>query len=108
VLETAFSSVFQIVDAGKISVVRLIESLTAGPAAILRKDLGSLKKGFSADVAIIDPGSKWVVNPEQFESKSVNSPLAGVELAGRVVTTIYQGETVFDLNASGVFSEAKQ
>jgi hypothetical protein len=31
-----------------------------------------------------------------------------VELAGRVVTTIYQGETVFDLNASGVFSEAKQ
>ena len=98
VLETAFSSVFALVDAGKISVVRLIESLTAGPAAILRRDLGSLKKGFSADVAIIDPGSKWIVNPEQFESKSVNSPLAGVELTGRVVTTIYQGETVFDLS----------
>jgi dihydroorotase len=76
----------------------LIESLTAGPAAILRKDLGSLKKGFSADVAIIDSGSAWVVDPAQFESKSVNSPLAGVELTGRVVQTIYQGETVFDLN----------
>ncbi|MGY8880538.1 MAG: amidohydrolase family protein, partial [Dehalococcoidia bacterium] len=108
VLETAFSSVFQLVDAGKISVVRLIESLTSVPATILRKDIGSLKKGFSADVVVIDPGSKWIVNPEQFESKSVNSPLAGVELTGRVVTTIYQGETVFDLNASGVFSEAKQ
>ncbi len=98
VLETAFSSVFQLVDPGKLSIVRLIESLTAGPAKILRKDLGSLKKGFSADVAIIDPGSKWVVDPTLFESKSVNSPLAGVELEGRVVTTIYQGETVFDLS----------
>ena len=96
VLETAFSSVFQLVDAGKISVVRLIESLTAGPAAILHKDIGSLKKGFYADVVVIDPGSKWIVNPAQFESKSVNSPFAGVELAGRVVMTIYQGKTVFD------------
>jgi dihydroorotase len=99
VLETAFSSVFALVDAKKISITRLIESLTTGPAAILGRDLGSLKKGFSADVAIIDPGSKWVVNPDEFVSKSANSPLAGVELTGRVVQTIYQGETVFDLNS---------
>jgi len=97
VLETAFASVFGLVDTGKISIQRLIESLTSGPAAILRKDLGSLKKGFSADVTIIDPGAKWIVEPEKFESKSVNSPLGGVQLTGRVVTTIYQGETVFEL-----------
>jgi dihydroorotase len=100
VLETAFASVFGLVDAGKISVVRLIESLTAGPAAILRKDLGSLKKGFSADVVIIDPGSEWVVDPTKFESKSVNSPLGGLELTGRVVQTIYQGETVFEISGA--------
>jgi dihydroorotase len=107
VLETAFASVFALVDAGKISVGRLIESLTAGPAAILGRDLGSLKKGFSADVTIIDPGSQWLVIPEEFASKSVNTPLRGVELTGRVVTTIYQGETVFDLQsgAIGTFSE---
>ena len=102
VLETAFSSVFSLVEAnsGKLSVGRLIESLTAGPAAILDRELGSLKKGFSADVVLIDPGMKWTVNPEAFASKSVNTPLAGVELTGRVVTTIYQGETVFDLRTS--------
>lgn len=98
VLETAFSSVFQLVDTGKISVVRLIESLTVGPAAILQKNLGSLKKGSDADVVVIDPGSKWIVNPEEFASKSVNTPLTGVELAGRVLTTIYQGDIVFDLS----------
>jgi len=100
VLETAFSSVFALVDAKKMSITRLIESLTAGPAAILGRDLGSLKKGLSADVVIIDPGSKWVVNPDEFVSKSANSPLDGVELTGRVVQTIYQGETVFDLNSA--------
>jgi dihydroorotase len=108
VLETAFSSVFQLVDTGKISVVRLIESLTSGPAAILHKDLGSLKKGFYADVVVIDPGRNWIVNPDQFESKSENSPLTGVELTGRVVTTIYQGDTVFDLSDVVASAGAKQ
>jgi len=97
VLETAFSSVFELVGSSKISLSRLIESLTAGPAKILNHDLGSLKQGFSADVAIIDPNSKWVVDSKEFVSKSANSPLVGVELTGRVVRTIYQGETVFDM-----------
>ncbi len=96
VLETAFSSVFGLVTSGKISLTRLIESLTAAPAAITGKNLGTLKKGFSADLALIAPKQKWIVDPEQFVSKSVNSPLEGMELTGQVVTTIYQGETVFD------------
>jgi len=100
VLETAFSSVFELIVSSKISLTRLIESLTAGPAQILKRDLGSLKQGFSADVAIIDPNNKWTVNPKEFVSKSANSPLAGVELTGRVVRTIYQGETVFDMVTS--------
>ncbi len=99
-LETAFSSIFSLVDSRKISLGRLIESLTAGPAAILGRELGSLKKGFSADVTLIDPDRKWTVDPEVFASKSVNSPLAGVELTGRVVTTIYRGGTVFDAKTS--------
>ena len=99
-LETAFSSVFELVGSSKISLTRLIESLTTGPAQILNRDLGSLKQGFSADVAIIDPDSKWLVNPKEFVSKSANSPLAGVELTGRVVRTIYQGETVFEMVTS--------
>ena len=103
VLETAFSSIFTLVDVGPkmLSLGRLIESLTAGPAAILGRDLGSLEKGYSADVTLIDPEMKWTVNPQAFASKSVNTPLAGVELTGRVVITIYQGTTVFDLRNHG-------
>ena len=103
VLETAFSSIFTLVDVDPkmLSLGRLIESLTAGPAAILGRDLGSLEKGYSADVTLIDPEMKWTVNPQAFASKSVNTPLAGVELTGRVVITIYQGTKVFDLRNHG-------
>jgi len=106
VLETALSMVFDLVTSDRISLTRIIESLTSGPAAILGKDLGSLKKGFSADVAIIDPEAQWVVEPEQFASKSVNTPLNGVKLTGRVVQTIYQGETVFDLSTQSASTGA--
>jgi len=103
VLETAFSSIFTLVDldSAGLSLVRLIESLTAGPAAILGRDLGTLNNGFSADVTLIDPEMKWTVDPEGLASKSVNTPLAGIELTGRVVATIYRGMTVFDLRAHG-------
>ncbi len=75
--------------------MRLIESLTTLPASILGRDLGRLRKGFPADVTLIDPLARWVVDPSTFASKSVNTPLAGVEMTGRVVRTIYQGKTVF-------------
>ncbi len=94
-LETAFSSVFDLVNNGQISLVRLIESLTTHPASILGRDVGRLRKGFPADVTLIDPFNLWVVDPSTFASKSVNTPLNGVELTGRVVRTIYQGKTVF-------------
>ena len=95
VLETAFSSVFALVNSKKISLVRLIESLTTRPASILGRDLGRLRKGFPADITLIHPSALWVVDPSTFASKSVNTPLAGVEMTGRVVRTIYQGKTVF-------------
>ena len=95
VLETAFSSVFALVNSKKISLVRLIESLTTRPASILGRDLGRLRKGFPADITLIHPSALWVVDPSTFASKSVNTPLAGVELTGRIVRTIYQGKTVF-------------
>ena len=94
-LETAFSSVFALVNSKKISLVRLIESLTTRPASILGRDLGRLRKGFPADITLIHPSALWVVDPSTFASKSVNTPLAGVEMTGRVVRTIYQGNTVF-------------
>ena len=97
VLETAFGSLYSLVDEGAVALPLLIERLTAGPARILGRKLGALREGWPADVVLIDPESKWTVDPDEFASLSRNTPLTGVTLKGRVVTTICRGRIVHDL-----------
>ena len=97
VLETAFGSLYSLVDEGALTLPVLIERLTSGPARILGRKLGALRQGWSADLVLIDPESKWTVDPDEFASLSRNTPLTGVTLKGRVVTTICRGRIVHDL-----------
>jgi dihydroorotase len=59
---------------------------------------GTLTAGVDADVIMIDPGARWTVEPEGFRSKSGNTPLAGIELTGRVTHTIVGGEVRYQLS----------
>ena len=95
-LETALGQVMGLVHDGCLDLPTLIGRMTAAPAAVLGRELGSLRKGFSADIVILDPDSEWEVDPALFASKSVNTPLAGVVLKGRVVRTIYAGAVVYE------------
>jgi dihydroorotase len=95
-LETAFGQVMSLVHAGRTGLPTLIERMTAGPARVLGLELGSLKRGWAGDVVLFDPDAEWTVDPEQFASKSRNTPLSGVKLKGRTVATVYAGRVVFD------------
>ena len=99
-LETALAAVLSLVHTDAVSLTRLIESLTLGPARLLGDrapaGLGTLAKGAPADIALIDPDAEWVVEPAHFVSKGKNTPLAGVILKGQVVKTIFGGSVVFD------------
>ena len=97
VLETALGSVLSLAHDGRVPLMRIIESLTIAPAEFLRRsDLGSLKPGSAADVAIFNPNAEWTVDAESFISKGKNSPLHGATLKGRVMMTIANGEIVYD------------
>jgi dihydroorotase len=99
-LETALGAVLALVHSGAVPLARLIESLTLGPAKLLGDrapaGLGTFSKGAPADVVLIDPKAEWTVEPEAFVSKGKNTPLAGATLTGRVVTTIFGGQVVFE------------
>jgi dihydroorotase len=78
-----------------------IRALTVGPVHALGLDgriemLGTLSPGALGDVAIIDPGVEWTVEPGLFASKGKNTPLAGRMLKGRVVAAVYGGNVAFD------------
>ncbi len=71
---------------------RLVGMLSTRPAALLQVSGGSLSAGSVADITIIDAQREWTIEPEQFRSKSRNTPFAGWPVRGRAVCTIVAGE----------------
>jgi len=99
-LETAFGLCMTLVHSGALELLTLIEQLTAGPVRALGlersvPDLGSLAEGAPGDIVLLDPDAEWTVEPERFASKGKNTPMAGRALKGKVVATVYNGETVW-------------
>ncbi|MFH1458964.1 MAG: dihydroorotase [Candidatus Omnitrophota bacterium] len=98
-LETAFGlGMTNLVIPGHLSLAELIEKMSYNPACILKLEhKGKIEAGFDADITIVDPETKWIVNSANFFSKSKNSPFIGKELAGRIKATIVGGKKVFEL-----------
>jgi len=74
---------------------QLIAKFTAGPAAVLGLDIGTLAPGQAADITILDLNSKHVIDKEQFYSKSRNTPFHGWETRGKVAATIVDGKFIY-------------
>jgi dihydroorotase len=80
-----------------ITLGRLVELLSAGPARILKVEGGTLAIGSRADVTLLDLERGFRVEPQAFLSKGKSTPFAGWELRGRAVRTIVGGATVWAL-----------
>jgi len=93
--DTAVGSLMWLVQSKQLTLTELIACLTAKPAAILHKPLGSFVLDTIANVTIIDPTKEWVVDVNEFVSMGKNTPLAGLKLTGKVVATIYQGNLCY-------------
>ena len=82
-----------LIEPGHLTWPKLISKLTIGPAQILGLEgRGTLAPGVEADVAVIDPETRWIIDPDRFASKSRNTPLAGREMRGRVRFAIVDGQ----------------
>ncbi len=66
------------------------------PAKIFNLPGGTLAPGSSADVVVFDPAAEWTVRPEEFFSRSRNTPFGGRRLRGRADATIVRGQVVFE------------
>ncbi len=93
-LETALSlGITHLVEPGYLTMVQLMEKMSYNPAKLYRLDKGYIQEGVDADLVIIDPKQRWIV--DEFESKSKNSPFIGDELVGKVKYTICNGLVVY-------------
>jgi dihydroorotase len=94
-LETALGLSLELVHAGRISLVRMIELLTTGPARILGLPSGTLAPGSPADITIFSTSRVWTYDVNRSCSKSRNSPFHGREFRGGPVATIVDGNIVW-------------
>jgi dihydroorotase len=95
-LETALGlAVSELVDPGLLSLRDLVNRMSVMPARIFNLDGGTLAPGAPGDVVVFDPAAEWLVRPEEFYSKSRNTPFAGRRLRGRAQATIVRGQLVF-------------
>jgi len=95
-LETAVGLAFDLVHRGVIDLERVVAMCSTNPARIFGlTDRGSLKKGFHADVTILDPQHRWVFDVTRSKSKSRNTPFNGRAMQGAAVATIVGGRLVY-------------
>lgn len=91
-LETALGLILtELVHPGHLGLVYALRAMSLNPCLILKLPFGRLMEGGPADLVCIDLKKTWVVNPDQFASKSRNTPFAGRRLKGKAVHTLVNG-----------------
>jgi dihydroorotase len=94
-LETALGAILtELVETGRLSMVRAVTSMSAAPAAILglEEHGGPVTPGRPANLVAFDPAEAWVVGERSFASRGRNSAFLGRTLRGRVLHTVLRGE----------------
>jgi dihydroorotase len=86
-----------LIEPGHLDWPAVIRKLTINPATLLGIPKGTLRPGADADVTLIDPEARWTIDPNQFRSKSRNTPYGGWEVRGRAHTVIVMGEVRYTL-----------
>ncbi len=77
------------------TLLRVMELMSSVPDRLLGFDSKAIVAGNWADCFVFDPNESWIVNKNDFASKSKNSPFLGQTLKGRNKMTIFHGKVVY-------------
>ncbi len=94
--ETALPLTLRLVHDGTLSLEQALDKLTRAPAQLFNLPIGNLAPGNAADLVVFDAEEEWVVDPDQFHSKSRNTPFSGMTMKGKVKMTLVEGQLVYD------------
>ena len=84
----------ELVHLGKISLLRLVELFTSGPARVLGIER-KIAPGAPADLTIFSDTHEWTFHASESASKSRNTPFDGRAFRGAPMATIVAGRIVF-------------
>jgi len=96
-LETLLAISLELHHNGHLTLLDVLRRLTLAPAKLLALPAGKLEEGGAADLVLFDAERGWKVDADKLHSKSKNSPFDGRPVQGRVLRTVVDGRTVFEL-----------
>jgi dihydroorotase len=80
----------------KIPLEKIVEKMCHAPAVLYRiRNRGFIRKGYSADLVLIDPDSPWQVTKENLLYKCGWSPFEGQWFSSRITHTFVNGNLVY-------------
>ncbi|GAA0180658.1 dihydroorotase [Clostridium sediminicola] len=98
-IETSFSVTYtKLVKEGHISLNELSNIMSRRPSEIMKLNKGQITEGYDADLVLLDLNKSYSVDSEKFVSKGKNSPFDGMKVYGEVLSTLKEGNLVYDAN----------
>jgi allantoinase len=85
---------------GPVALVRLVSEAPARRFGLWPRK-GCLAPGADADLMVLDPSVRWVIDPAALVTAAGWSPYAGRRLSGRVIATFSRGVQVWDGSRAG-------
>jgi dihydroorotase len=102
-VQHSLNAMFELAGNKKITFTKVIEKMCHNPAILFRiNKRGFIRKGYYADLTIIDPAISWIVNKENILYKCGWSPFENQTFNTKVTHTFINGELVYD---NGIFNE---
>ncbi|MCW8982320.1 MAG: dihydroorotase [Altibacter sp.] len=96
-VQHALEALFEMHHKGRISVEKIVQKTAHNPAILFQiKDRGYIKKGYKADLVLVDPNAPWTVNKDNLGYKCGWSPFEGTTFKSRVTHTLINGVIAYE------------
>ncbi|MBN2639814.1 MAG: dihydroorotase [Bacteroidales bacterium] len=103
-VQHALAAMLEFVNQQKITIEEVVQKMCHNPAVLFQvKDRGYIRKGYFADMVLVDPNDPWTVTKENLFYKCAWSPFEGQRFSARVKKTFVNGSLVYD---EGRFDES--
>ena len=95
-VQHALPALLQMYRQGKISIEKIVEKMCHNPAKIFKiKKRGFIKKGYYADLVLVDISSPWTVTKENILYKCGWSPFEGTTFYSKITHTFVNGHLAY-------------
>ncbi|RFN59394.1 dihydroorotase [Marixanthomonas ophiurae] len=96
-VQHAMVALMEMYHKGLISLEKIVEKTAHNPAILFQiKDRGYIRRGYKADLVLMDLQSPWTVNKENILYKCGWSPFEGAVFKSRVTHTIVNGTLAYE------------